>query len=566
MIQQTEVDGVPTFIAPGDGPLRAGLTFRVGMCDETLATHGITHLVEHLALHRHGVTDYHFNGATSTTLTHFHMEGAQDDVVQFLTGVCTSLDDLPAERLDTEKAILGTEQAGRSRVATDVLPLWRYGAQGYGLPSYPEWGAADLTPEHLQSWVSRYFTRQNAVLWIVGDDVPKGLRLPLQDGVRQPLPAPTSTLPVTPAYFTGGSRVVVLDAVVPRRLPATLYAKVLHRELMRSLRQDGGYSYAIDTACEPRDATFGTVIAAADSAPGKQDATLGAFIDVLMGLKFGRVNEADLASVVKQAEQALRQAEAEGGNILAYAANELTGRPNKSTEQLLTEAHEITGEDVVAVAGEVLDSALLGVPEGLRADWAGFTAAPTHSESAVAGRRFPSRGDGGARVVIGTEGVTMDHGEGMPATVRFDSCAAQLCWPDGARQLVGTDGIVVRLEPNWFALPPDAYATIDTHLDPSRSVRLPARPPEDIPPPPTPGPSATAEAARPTGLASIVILSIVVTFLTCIGGLFTAARADDPSLGVAGWVMGGGLLGIAAMFGVALAVRIVRQRRPGSAG
>nr|WP_117212210.1 insulinase family protein [Allorhizocola rhizosphaerae] len=30
--------------------MAAGLVFRVGQADETLATHGISHLVEHLAL------------------------------------------------------------------------------------------------------------------------------------------------------------------------------------------------------------------------------------------------------------------------------------------------------------------------------------------------------------------------------------------------------------------------------------------------------------------------------------------------------------------------------------
>ena len=48
MIRETEVDGVPTLLAPRNGPLAAGLTFRVGQADETLATAGITHLLEHL--------------------------------------------------------------------------------------------------------------------------------------------------------------------------------------------------------------------------------------------------------------------------------------------------------------------------------------------------------------------------------------------------------------------------------------------------------------------------------------------------------------------------------------
>ena len=55
--------------------MHAGLIFRVGRADETLARPGITHLLEHLALHRHGLADYHYNGATGRAITHFHIAG-----------------------------------------------------------------------------------------------------------------------------------------------------------------------------------------------------------------------------------------------------------------------------------------------------------------------------------------------------------------------------------------------------------------------------------------------------------------------------------------------------------
>ncbi|MFE9457329.1 hypothetical protein [Streptomyces californicus] len=136
----TEVDGIPTLLAPtsGGGPVVAGLFFRVGAADETLATAGLTHLVEHLALHRHGVSDLHYNGSTAATHTHFVVSGTAEEVVAYLNGVCASLRDLPVERLATEREILRTEQAGRGRGPNHQLPLWRYGARGYGLASYPE--------------------------------------------------------------------------------------------------------------------------------------------------------------------------------------------------------------------------------------------------------------------------------------------------------------------------------------------------------------------------------------------------------------------------------------------
>ena len=70
LIGSTVIDGVPTIFAPGRGNLMtAGLVFRVGWADESLATRGITHLIEHLALFGLGAVDAHHNGETSETLT-----------------------------------------------------------------------------------------------------------------------------------------------------------------------------------------------------------------------------------------------------------------------------------------------------------------------------------------------------------------------------------------------------------------------------------------------------------------------------------------------------------------
>ena len=207
----TEVDGIPTLFAYATGPMRAGLVFRVGVADETLARAGVTHLVEHLALYRQGLADYHFNGATKAAFTHFHVEGAEHEVVAYLQGVCASLVDLPMDRLETEKEILRTEE---SRREDPQLPLWRYGAQGYGLVSYPEWGVRNLRPDDVRHWAHTHFTQGNAVLWIAGDRMPAGLSLKLPEGgPRRPMPAVTSARPHTPAYFSDGRGAVLLDAV-----------------------------------------------------------------------------------------------------------------------------------------------------------------------------------------------------------------------------------------------------------------------------------------------------------------------------------------------------------------
>lgn len=328
MIQHLDVDGVPTLLAPTGGPMRAGLTFRVGTADETLARSGVTHLLEHLALAPLGMADYHFNGATSPVFTTFHMQGSEQDIATFLTAVCANLTDLPTGRLEVEKEILRTEWSSRGGSPVEAVPLWRHGTRDFGLTSYPEWGLGALTGDDLRQWAARWFTRENAVLWIAGDRVPAGLRLALPAGVRQPAPAASSALPRTPAYFVSGSRAVVLDAVVRRRTAASLFADVLERELFRSLRQEGGLSYTTTAGYDPRGDGYASLRALADALPEKQDAVLGGVVDTLAKLRAGRIEQGDLDACVAKRDDFLGTAEVDAARLPAYACNVLTGERN----------------------------------------------------------------------------------------------------------------------------------------------------------------------------------------------------------------------------------------------
>ncbi|MFG2310327.1 hypothetical protein ACGFS9_16900 [Streptomyces sp. NPDC048566] len=238
LVHRTTTQGIPTFHAARRGEITAGLFFRVGRADETLATTGITHLVEHLALHRANLSDVHHNGATADTYTLFHVTGSEEEVVDHLNGVCAALGDLPLHRLETEKEILRTESASRGTGPHHGMPLWRYGAQGFGLSSYREMGTWRLTADEVRDWARAHFTRDNAALWITSDHVPEGLDLTLPAGTLRPTPAPTSALPVTPAYIRGEDGHVVFDAVVPRTTAASVFADVLGRALFQDLRQE----------------------------------------------------------------------------------------------------------------------------------------------------------------------------------------------------------------------------------------------------------------------------------------------------------------------------------------
>jgi predicted Zn-dependent peptidase len=572
-VHATEVDGIPTLFAHATGPMRAGLVFRVGVADETLATAGTTHLVEHLTLHRQGLADFHFNGATKAAFTHFHVEGAEHEVAAYLNGVCASLTDLPMERLETEKEILRTEESRRDN---PQLPLWRYGAQGYGLVSYPEWGVRNLRPDDVRLWAQTWFTQGNAVLWIAGERLPAGLTLKLHPGTRRPLPAITSALPTTPAYFADGKGGVLLDAVVTDTTAARLYSGVLERELSRALRQEDGSSYTTATDYAARRDGFALVTAFADALPAKQDAVLGGFLDVLAGLQVGRIAQTDVEAVRTRADGALTAPDAAVQRLPGTAEDLLAGRRLRGLDELRSELWAVTPGHVHAVAVEAARSALLQVPAGHSADWAGYTTAPTTSSYAVTGRRFASVGGDGSALVVGDEGVSVTargKEKEQAATVLYRACAAMMSWPDGGRRLIGTDGLVVDVEPGLYGIDAHTMATIDAAVPPTAVVWLPPRQQQPKPEAArassgngetTPGAGA-APTSRRTGAqtAAVVVLGLFGGLFGLLALAVTVFGGEDPQTSTGEWIgLAGFLWGVTALVAWP-AVRILRRTRRG---
>jgi zinc protease len=475
-----EVNGIPVLLAPTAGPMRAGLMFRVGRADKTLATGGITHLVEHLALHRHGTADYHYNGITSATTTQFLTQGTPEAVVTFLNDVCTNLRDLPLQRLATENKILETEAANKPTAVNEQMPLWRHGARDYGLLSYPEWGMHILTKEQVRQWAVARFNRRNVVLWIAGDRVPDGLRLDLPDGDRWRLPRESSALPVTPAYFSTGSPLIVMEAQVPRTRAAVMHTRLLERALFRELRQNRGLSYtaaAMYTTDGRSRATLTTIV---DALPDKLDDTLECFLGELTNLERQQIDPAEFEAVRKLELEAFDNPEVEANLLPRRATDLLTGFPSSTTAELVDGFHKARVEDIPEIAHAAKSSALLMVPHHLSHKVVGFEAAPTCSRFGIAGTRYRSRTEQGLSLVRGADGVSLTRPEGS-ATVLFEECAALLRWQDGARHLFGNDGINVRIEPTLFKMPATALADIDRAVSPDVVIDMPQRDQANIP-------------------------------------------------------------------------------------
>jgi zinc protease len=477
---QLEVDGVPALLAPVSGPTHAGLVFRIGLADEPLARRGITHLLEHLVAPVPVSAGTHHHSSTGVEHTYFHVQGTDEEIVEFLAGVCGRLRDLPAGRITPERETLRAEAATRR---ADWMPMWRHGARDFGMPSYPELGLDQLTEEHLAEWVTRYFTRENAALWVGGEAIPAGLKLDLPTGTRRPAPAPSSTLPATPAYFVAGATDLGWDTVVPRGPRAAVFANLLERRMTRELPDGPGDTERIRTRYEPRADGTVRIAATTELEPDTAEAALGVLVDLLGEMGAGRIDAADVAAVTELTADGLRVARQRGARLPGQAFNLLTGHPLQSLGEAVAAVREVTRDDVAEMAAEAHGNGLLMTPAGTETELPGYTAAPASSGEAVPGRVHRGRGNRAIRLITGDDGVSADDGETI-ATVRYDSCAALLAWPDGARQLIGEDAIVVRAEPALYRRAGRVTAEIDARVPADRRIDMAAREPAAIPRPP----------------------------------------------------------------------------------
>ncbi|WP_402371717.1 M16 family metallopeptidase [Isoptericola rhizosphaerae] len=484
VISWSVVDDVPVLHAHRDGPVTGALTFRVGRADETLATAGITHLVEHLALHSDQPVDVHHNGVTGAMYTTFHATGAVDEVVAHLNAVCAALRDLPVARLPLEKQVLRTEASGSVRGVGGELRAWRHGPRGYGLSGFDELGVRRLTEEQVRDWAEERFTAENAVVHLTTAAVPAGLDLRLPRGARIAPPVPTNALEVTPASFAGADGAVVLDAVVDRSPAAVVLTRVASRALFDRLRRRTGLSYATEADYSVRDASAAVITLYADALPERQDAVVGEFVDVLATLRGGGLSEADLDAARSTLHRERDVPHLGAAMLPTVAADLLLGAPVVSVEERRATLDAVSLEDVRAVAQRVWDDALIQTPGG-RLDWAGVEPALVWSRDTVDGERYPSLVAPGVALVVGREGASVVTPDGA-ATVRFADCVALLTRPDGGRVLVGADGFRVAVEPTVHeGLSADVVAaSIDRRVADDLTIPLPPRGPDAIPRPP----------------------------------------------------------------------------------
>jgi hypothetical protein len=213
------------------------------------------------------------------------------------------------------------------------------------------------------------------------------------------------------------------------------------------------------------------------------------------------------------------------------------------------------------------------VPAGHSASWAGYTAAPTSSPYAVTGRRFAAVSGDGTALVVGDEGVSLTavrkDGTQEAATALYRACAAVLNWPDGGRRLIGTDGIVIDVEPGLYGVDVPTMAAVDAAVSPAAVVRLPPRhlPPKAQSAVTQAGNESPEQAApavvRRTGpqTAALVVLGLLAGLFAFLALAVTVFGGGDPETSTGEWIAIAGFLWAVTALCAWPAVRILRRTR-----
>jgi zinc protease len=462
--EMTSIGGVRTFFSPVDGPVHAALTFRVGWADETLAAHGVSHLVEHLVLAPLGQPTFSWNAMTTAERTTFYCEGTAEQAAWFLDAVAANIRSLPLTHLDVERRLLRAEAGHRSSGLAGLHDLWRWGAQGHGVGAYEEFGLAHLTPERVTGWAARFLTAENSCLWTTGTP-PATLELPR--GEFRPAPsAPQWRATTMPGFFAADVTTVSFSAELREGQWAGLVAWLLEQRLMSRLRYTDGLTYGVHTDVVSVSGEGRRLIVCIDGLPDTLDGVARGAAEVVHALAQDGPSADELRTFISRYQQAVSRPEAVLGDLARLTDSTLDCRPLRSPGSLLAELEAVTSEQVRDSVVAMGASMLWCVPRGIEVP--GVPAAPQSSLRRVHGLRFtPPTGQLQTTYVdVSDEGISLvdERVGGLAATILWSQCTAALGYDDGSRTLFGRDGFHIALVPERWSRYDELRTYVDRHL------------------------------------------------------------------------------------------------------
>ncbi len=482
-VVQDEVSGVRTFwVESGRPTLSASLVFRHGMADETLATSGWLHLLEHLALHDRARGGLSVNGSVSLLTTQFDAQGSPEEVAGFFAELVRWLGDPTFGELDRERSVLRAEAALRGPNEVGAALLGRYGATGPGLSGYHEPGLSRATAGELSALAARVFTQGNCALVLDGAP-PAGLRLDLPPGAVQTVPVAHPTGETLPAAYLIRSG-IVLSGVVQRSPAATVLPQVLRAAFTDEFRHSDGAAYAPWAYYEPVDADHAVVLAGTDA----NDVLLRSIVDrslaQLHAISRGRFRVQHVRDAVAQTVQATTDPYRLPALAMRSAVEHLRGREPQPLEEILDELHAVNTAEVAHVADTMRSGLLLGI-QG-KARWSQdlpMQSMPT-TPGRTAGRAHRSRNFPAYRhrLVVGDDAVQLGSDLGH-LTIRRVDVAGLFVFRDGARAVVDRAGWSIAVEPTMWVAGETAVRCVDAMVPEDLHIPMLDRDEDAVPQP-----------------------------------------------------------------------------------
>jgi hypothetical protein len=476
-IHRTEVDGVPVFWVEDTLPCRAALVFRVGHADETLATRGITHLVEHMAMAAVGELPYFANASVDLTSTTFVTRGSPDEVAQFMKSVCEAFASLPLDRIRIEGRVLRTEAVGRSAGVVEHMNFLRYGYTGFGLGWADELFLNDPRPAPVQAWAATRFTRDNCVVWIAGR-LPENLALPLPPGYRYPLPVSRLIGEVKlPSAAQYGKESVAMAWESPRTSSSTTAVRIALNRLFTRARLEEGITYQVGYDRGELSTSLAINTVWLTCLEEQAAAVRSALLAVLGDMAEHGPTEEELEEDLKGFIRAGTDPDARAGDVAAAANYELVGMPAFGFQELLAERKAVTAEMCASELMASLGTALLRYPGAAGRPPTIFNHYSTNAGPPIAGKTFSKLGtrpwQKHIQIVAGPEGMSLVRPDGRVTTVRWADCVALEMRGGGIWTLYGADGYSIEFDStNWK----DGAALRDL-IDRSVPVELRVSPP-----------------------------------------------------------------------------------------
>jgi hypothetical protein len=473
-IERTEADGVPIFWADLPPPFVATIVFRTGRADETLASAGITHLVEHLAIPIDEPAGVDVNGSVLPTETLFWTAGPRERALVAFQGILRGLGAVDLDRLETERRILLTEAASGASDPVTAAAAFRFGARGFGLPAYEELGLYRVGGEEVEAWWRQRFTAENAAIWMSGRP-PGGFQVPLVRGERKEPPPlrPIDGLQL-PSHNSGGaSGGVCASLIIERSFAANAVLKVAGRRIRKRLRFEHGLSYGAHAVYDALTPGHAHAVLLADCLDDRAAATRDGLMGVLHELAQDGPTDDELRDDAEALEAALGETSETPGFLYGQASEELSGGRVYSAEELVEGRAEVTPVSAAQTLSDAMPSLLLTTPEGTGDVLGGLTRYPLTSPRRVSGREYRLRGlfKGElrkARLIAGDGGVSIIAPDGEALTVFFSACAAVKRWPDGTRGIWGEDGFYVEVAPEHWRGGDEVVRLIDENVPADR--------------------------------------------------------------------------------------------------